>query len=345
MAEDKLNFDKVHGTFTSAFVPYVSVTKVSGGDFLALVYQCKFNVDWDGAPKAYGWDNPATLNNLKQPCRQKNLSSIETGPTDPHRPPKGLRNATSPTKDINKNPIGFGLGSQDFDWVGVVSATKSEAGNRLVIDDRPVLEARHGKFPVVQNSGDTAGYYVSQSGSFAQSGSKYEQSSYWNASSIRYAVWPSVLHSQGLTLGDFGLVIRNQTGNASGFFFADTGSYNILGECSGHLVETVSGSARNNNDTVSFIVFPGSGGSATPASEGNIEGVVQTQMGYLNLPNSEELIIFLALGADPDRWKNGYDTSRINRVVYDNIRRGLVANGFRSTRKPITEAMLAAPIG
>ena len=59
MSATEIEFHKVVGNFTSAFVPVVKVTEVSGTKgFSALVYQCKMNVDRDGAPTAYGFDNP-----------------------------------------------------------------------------------------------------------------------------------------------------------------------------------------------------------------------------------------------------------------------------------------------
>ena len=153
MSSSEIEFEKI-GSYTSAFVSHVKVTKVSGGpkNFLALVYQCKFNVDWDGAPKCYGWNNPAEKNSLGGRNMQKNLKPIDS-----------LRNATYPIKDADKHPIGLFHGSNNFNWVGLASATREEADkHKLVIDDRDELESlgpgtekyplHEGKFPVVQKT-------------------------------------------------------------------------------------------------------------------------------------------------------------------------------------------------
>lgn len=120
----ELSFRKLSGVFKNPFLAKnVGVTDVHGpADFLALVYQCKFNVDWDGAPTAYGWNRPGS-------ALQQNLRPIE-GPPHGH-----LANATSPYQNFGHN--------QDFSWVGVYSAKPAyAAAHNLVIDDRPQLESR-----------------------------------------------------------------------------------------------------------------------------------------------------------------------------------------------------------
>jgi len=56
----------------------------------------------------------------------------------------------------------------------------------------------------------------------------------------------------------------------------------------------------NNDDLVSFIVFPGSGsGSASGQSPGLIDGIVNGYISRLSqASNSHALIAFLALGGD-----------------------------------------------
>ncbi len=175
-----------------------------------------------------------------------------------------------------------------------------------------------GRFPVIQKDGPTKGYYVSQSGSVAISadqqqstpGCKFLQSSYWDAAAIPYCVWPSEL-GHGLSLGDYGLVIANDTGRSGGFFFADTGSTTKLGECSGFLVTAVMGSPLNNDAMVTFIVFPRSGGgSADQGQESRIRAIVHSRISKLSGdPYAEEFIRFLSMGADPDTFrKTSYDS-------------------------------------
>jgi hypothetical protein len=139
-------------------------------------------------------------------------------------------------------------------------------------------------------------------------------------------------------LGDYGVVIRNKTGNSSGYFYGDTGSWDKLGESSGCLVETVSGSAKNNNDLVTFLAFPVSGpGHATTASEGQTDGVGEQRIAALSgVDNAEDLITFIAGGADPDQWQKGYKSSQINSTVYENVRSALGEWGFQVRRKSMT---------
>jgi len=292
MSATAMGFTKV-AQFTSAFVPVVKVTEVRGGEngFSPLVYQCRMNTDWDGSPTAYGFDNPrdarppALVWNSKQEKYvreredhfQRNLKPLEFPGLA-----GSLRDATNNV--ANERGLFF---DHDFRWVGVVSATPSEArANNILIDDRAVLRDQLGKFPVIQKDGPTKGYYASQSGSFAISeaqqkatpGFKFLQSSYWNAAAIPYCVWPSSL-GHGLSLGDFGLAIANGTGRSGGFFFADTGSTTKLGECSGYLTRSVLGSplgnslssVLDNGGMVTFLVFPRSGGgSAKQGQEARI---------------------------------------------------------------------------
>ncbi len=342
------------GRFTSAFVPVVKATEVSllQGGFSAIVYQCKLNVDFDGAPTAYGLDNPRDAapaglvwNSDKQKYVrsredhfQRNLKPLEYAGNH-----GSLRDATDNVKDPRKG-LFF---DHDFKWVGVVSANRLEAKiNNLWIDDREILRDRNSRFPVIQKDGPTRGYYVSQSGSFAISpddqkapGVKFLQSSYWNASEIPYCVWPSML-GHGVTKGDFGLVISNQTGSTGGFFFADTGSTTKLGECSMALAVAVANSTSDTGGIASFIVFPRSGGGDVHSGQQTrIQRVVQANISKLaDDPSAEELIRFLAMGADPDTFsKTSYDSIKSGKPaeIYDNVHRGLKEWGFKSARKPI----------
>lgn len=371
MSASEIEFRKVAGMFTSAFVPVVKVTEVSGGKnaFSALVYQCKMNVDWDGSPWAYGRDNPRDarppqlvwdkreekdggqkyVRERKEDHFQRDLKPLEFPGFH-----GSLRDATFPTKDAAGNAIGFSVDNHPFEWVGVVSATRKEASdNNLWIDDRANLRDRFGKFPVIQKVGPSRGYYVSQTPAAisaaqkqATPGWKFLQSSYWDATAIPYCVWPSML-GHGVRKGDFGLVIANTTGRSAGFFFADTGSTNKLGECSGHLVTTVAGSPLQNDAMVTFMVFPGSGsGDSRQGQEAFVDACVKSHISKLSdVPNAEELITFLSLGANPDAFnKAGYGSIKSKDVLptqgtpaatYENVRYALKQRGFHSARKPL----------
>jgi hypothetical protein len=58
----QLSFGKRLSGFTNARKHSVTVQAVTGPtDFSAFVYKCMLNVDWDGAPDAYGLDRPRVL--------------------------------------------------------------------------------------------------------------------------------------------------------------------------------------------------------------------------------------------------------------------------------------------
>src|SRR6185369_9850440 len=52
----KLKFGSPLGGFTDRSKKSLTVRSVTGDDFSAFVYKCVLNVDWDGAPNAYGLD-------------------------------------------------------------------------------------------------------------------------------------------------------------------------------------------------------------------------------------------------------------------------------------------------
>jgi hypothetical protein len=267
----------------------VNVFKATGpADFVAFLYQCHLNEDNDGAPTAYGLDNPADPNGL-----QRNLQPLEGRPSQR----SGLANATSPHQN-------FSAGSHNFAWVGVYSATPAFAqGHGLVIDNRPFLEARiaasgqapvlpkqPGYFPVVQQAGAPApGYYVSQANFVTDTTlPDWDQRKYVDASAVPYAVWANRWRSLGVNKGDFGLAIRNSTGAHGGFLFGDTGTTDRVGECSRKVVRTLSPNGYN-EDHVSFLVFPGSGvGSA--GAERLIKPRVKVEIAKLNYAANASII-------------------------------------------------------
>jgi hypothetical protein len=294
----------------------IQVTKVSGGSakFMAYIYQCHLNEDIDGAPMAYGWDNPTNLF-APGPHIQRNLHPIENGSKKFPGQQNGLMNAASTDGKLWVNHL--------FHWAGVMAATPDEArAGNWVIDRRAPLRDVNGRFPVVQGPGAPApGYYVSTSGQPADASitDQGNQNRYINASEIPYAVYannwkyklPKVL------LGDFGVAIRNNTGVSCGFFFGDTGTNDHVGESSQKLFRTLSPSGYN-EDLVSFIVFPGSGAGFSTAAQrmARLDWRVSIELERLNLvPNSQELIKRLAHGGQEQ-----------------NIKRGLQAAGFQPPR-------------
>jgi hypothetical protein len=332
----------------------IPVSKVvAGGKTLALVYRCYLNEDWDGAPRAYGWNRPGSK-------LQQGLAPKE----------HGLGNATRPHTV-------FEAGGHNFEWVGIISMSKAEAKAHpgVEIDDRPALEAlvrsvtvkKDGKwvdttitveagkgfFPVVQGAGTPApGYYVSPSGARTDSKSEkklrnWDQNAYIDASTAPYAVLPKRFGAASTGLGDLGVAIRNKTGKQKGFFFGDTGNSNKLGEVSGFLFEALQGiGSKNNEDFSTFIAFPGSGfGSTGPDVVSLIPGGVKARLQDLSLaPNAEDLVLFLALHADRAGWARIKDKDAEKNKIrvteeYQTILKGLVDGGFVP---PIVKAVVEA---
>jgi hypothetical protein len=96
------------------------------------------------------------------------------------------------------------------------------------------------------------------------------------ASGIRTVPYSVVPRLPGVRKGDFGLVIRNSTGDSTEFFYGDTSGPNgttQLGECSGFLWQTL---GEKESEDYSFIVFSGSGsGTADGDALGRMDKVVK----------------------------------------------------------------------
>jgi hypothetical protein len=325
MAANEMDFNEVDGQFMNGHNRVrLSYATVPG---LPVVFQAKFNEDNDGAPNCYG---PGALNPLES----------------------NLAMATSPWTNFGS--------SNNFTWVGLLSATKADAeANHWVIDtSNPLFEARQGAngkllpasqpgtWPIVQQAagakdktghpvgpvGPRPGFYISTTSAAAHPGlDRTNQNRYFNATTVPYgAISPGVTDATRVGLGDFGLVIRKKTGVSAGFVFADTGSGSKVGECSRFLFQTVSG--RDNSDDVCFLLFPesGQGRSPTLATVGLIEQTVKAQMAELaKVSNPEALPRFLAMGADPEKWMMEEDDGRMHWVEYNNIVRALAKWGYK----------------
>jgi hypothetical protein len=322
MSADQLKFERFSEAFTNHHDPdaaghrvsFVQVTKVSGGpqNALAYVYRCLLIEDNDGAPTCYGLDNPD--NNLFAPGvnMQMNLTPLERL----HGQFVGLANASLET----------GLLTGQTLWVGLFAATpRFAADNGLRLDIRPRLKSTIpdsdglvGKFPVVQDSG----FYVSTTAQPATGANLWEQSRYFNAAAVPYAVWANLWGdtNSGVGLGDRGFAINNNTGASSEFAFLDSGTTSNVGECSRKLCRTLVPTAESvimvpNSDPISFIVFPNS----------RAGGGVSDQIDKLAAAdNADELPLFLALGADLDRFKAW-------------LRRFYAADDYHNVRVPINE--------
>lgn len=324
MSTDKIIFEKSDGHFTDRWNK-VTVWKASGGPghLSAFIYQCRLNVDIDGSPITYGWDNPALKNSLGGPNLQKNLRPLESwhtgakGVSMSYSQKAGLGNACGDPGDGTKGWRNFfNVGDGNFYWAGVVAVSKEfAAANRLVIDDRPELEAllsgykkpkvQRGKgfFPVVQQPGaPNPGYYVSSTSTKTDASlAAWDANRYVDGSTVPYAVWANEwrklhLNGKSLQLGDFGLVIRPDTGAHTGYLYGDSGTADKVGESSLKLNNVLSG---NNSPLCTFIAFPGSGDGPVVGRnpEGKIRSKVMHQTLKLGLAsNADELPTRLAMG-------------------------------------------------
>ena len=277
-----LVFGKAISGFSGRSKPHVPVTPVTGPFFSALLYRCKLNVDWDGAPKAYGKNRPDTGSH--QFPLQKDLEPWE--------------------RPANNGSLRDARANGDLHWVGVFSATEKQARKILVdnypdfgklkpneqqaifeqfLDTRPDLRDVRGKYPVVQLAemgGVEKGYYVSQcNATTGVTEDSWDQRRYVDASTVAYAALPILPH---VKLGDFGLIIRNSTGDSIGFFFGDTGAGHHLGECSGAVKLEIASERNAEDEDFSFIVFPGSGTGTLSQAPAMIDGVIRRQISKLS---------------------------------------------------------------
>jgi hypothetical protein len=297
MATDQIKFTRLHARFINSHnraKNRVEVTRVSGGpaNFLAFIYRCFLVEDNDGAPTCYGLDNPTNLF-APGPHVQRGLVPLERH----HGQRNGLANASFEARLWTGQP---------FYWAGLYATTPALAAvNGLVIDRRPELRSTMpdphdgivGKFPVVKSTG----FYVSTTAQRARAGNPWEQDVYWNAAEVPYAVWATEWRSSGsgVGLGDNGLAINNHTGAHCEFAFRDTGTVHNVGECSRKLCRTLVPTAESvilvdDSHPISFIVFPHSRAAAGVGAQ--IEKLEKAD-------NSDELPLFLSLGADLDRFK------------------------------------------
>jgi hypothetical protein len=215
----------------------------------------------------------------------------------------GLANAASPWQHL--------WHGHDFKWVGVVAATPQEAlRNNFMIDNRPPLQDRNSKFPIVQPADAPApGYYVSQNPTIVDSSKPWwDQRRYADGNTFPYIVLPEQFKNHGCRLGDVGIAIRPKTGKSAAFAFGDTGTWGHLGEASSYLYRTVTGTKLgdppDNADYITFLVLPNSGNGNTQGLHlnHNVEFRTRTNITPIGEDNSYELPLLLALGGDISRF-------------------------------------------
>jgi len=348
-----INFDIVGGfADTQGSVPVLKAN-AGGGNFAAFVYQCHLNLDMDGAPTTYGWNNPAEKNSLGGINQQKNLSPLESwrkgwpGVTDSYSQLVGLGNACGDPGDGSKGGQNMINGNHNFYWSSVIALTRAEAGRTHVIDDREILEAFRkelngpmvgkgdGWFPMVQpETSPYKGYYISTTSIYTDASlSDQDPAKYVNAADVPYAVkanlWDAVaINGRKVALGDYGLAIRNDTGSFSGFLFGDSGTPNRVGECSLNLYNSLTSAG---NPLCTFIVFPGSGagGVVGYTPEARLATVLMAELWKIQLTgNPYQLIerIYMGPSMQPAPQRSYQLNDEQNRT-YLNIARALNAWG------------------
>jgi hypothetical protein len=268
-----------------------NLIRVTGRSRSAIIFQCILNEDNDGAPNAYG------------------PPGIQPRPLDP------LGDATN-----QQHPHFDAKGNNTFRWVGLVSRTPQNA-HGLTLDQRLSLKDVQGRFPVVQTTGATRGYFVSTTALAADASlPETNPQHWWDAATVSYGALTPPLSRRGVALGDFGLVVRVDTGVADGFLYADAGRAEKVGESSRHLFRALFPNVDQENHPVSFMVFPGSRLNPVAATPDPI--IRQRLADLAQADNADELIALMASGltyrafqlrgmGEVSRWKRSLTWERI----------------------------------
>jgi hypothetical protein len=341
MAENDLEFSSA-GTLFDRYGHKVPVIKInSPWRIPMLMYQCPLNVDWDGSATGYGVDRADTATQ-KFPL-QKGLTPHETGMANAKNKKThtwaGVYSATEAearrilTTDKNFNPK-----ISKYPGLSPKDREKAELGDRLALIEQ-FIDKRFpdsaGAFPVVQIQEDAParGYYVSQCPAIADRSKKpWDQNYYFDAATIAYgALSDALMSAGGVGLGDYGLIIRNDTGDSLGFFFGDragSGSDKV-GECSGFVKTTLAPNSDDEDNTFTFLVFPGTGkGTPTFQAPKFVDMVVRFRVQALaNSPNSRELAVRMAM---EQRYtvKHG-DLTPAQAIEFRNIKKAFEAWGWK----------------
>jgi len=329
----------------------VRITRLrAGANFWCYVYQCSPEEDFDGAPDAYGWDNPTPVAPRENPdtSLQRNVNGRDH-----------IGNATS------RHQV-FDAHGHDFAYVGLYATDQTTASRlRISIDRRPRLEARrkkawvqhtnHGRttkmwesvalrpadegyFPVIQGAGQPApGHYVSTTSVAADTSfDEWDQRRWVNANVIPYAAYAGWWGALQVERGDIGISYARDTGAATAFVFADTGSGHV-GEVSHRALEKLTGLGGTNESKSNFIVFPHSGRGATGlfTLESAVEARARDMVLRLNnVEGADELLALMSFDMNLDllnAWARG--------------RRGTDANEIATAGRYDTAAMVLSSYG
>lgn len=223
---------------------HVSMTSVAidKGKPFALIFMTHMNIDFDGASNAYG---PKEKNPLDYLNDAKDENGLYVGLM-----------SLLPTA---ANPV---------DAQGMM---KAPTGAKVKVDKR--YPDRAGKIPVLQQTGDTAGYFVSTTSKTNPGGSAsiFEQSHYLDSATVPYCALSTGIARQGVGGGDFGVALRLDSFLTADFaFLSGEGSHsNKVGECSYKVFLDIGGKPKkpadpwpDNNFPTLFVVCPGSATSS-----------------------------------------------------------------------------------
>ena len=306
----------------------VTVTSVTSPYRIkALIYQCPLNVDWDGSARAYGVDRPDAPPQ-KFPL-QKGLNAHEKGQDGLFKSGKGGDGTWSGVYSLNESNARYYLHhdpKKNFTKLGAKPEDRLKFLEQF-IDKR--FQDGNGTFPVVQITDDAPapGYYVSMCPAVADpERMSYDQRKYWDAATIAYGALSAKLGGMGVKIGDFGLIIRKSTGKSLGFFFGDAAgktSYKV-GECSGFVKTTLAPNPNEEDQTFSFLVFPGSGvGYSKPQAPQFIDSKVRWMIGaFSRHANARELAERLALGAAFGKTRAGMTSAQS--LDFQNIKKAFM---------------------
>ncbi|MFT6899834.1 MAG: hypothetical protein ACJA13_004276 [Paraglaciecola sp.] len=150
-----------------------------------------------------------------------------------------------------------------------------------------VADPNNNQQAYVQQEGDYAGFFVTQTTLYDPQKAPTDPARYVNASQIPYIVFPGKFHKKSGTglMGDLGLAINMATNQQSAFVVADKGPFNAdLGEISIALAQALGGNkpdprtgAGKPEGDILYIVFPYSSRSSPwPMTAGEITQRSQT---------------------------------------------------------------------
>jgi hypothetical protein len=240
-----LIFAEVEGPWQGNDFPNVSVVSVTfNGVLHAFVFLTHMNIDFDGAPNAYGPPDKNTLDTLDHAGQKSHYYGL-----------------VSVKPDETRDVFVPGKGKQKKTLVELYN---------LKLD--PSQPDKRGYLPVVQHGGEYDGYYISITSRATRSlagANEFQQSSYVNSAKVPFGALSGQLQSKGVAIGNYGMAIRHDNGKQSAFVMMDGGhtsgaAIGAVGEVSykvfldlGGLPKRAQAPLRNEFPT-SFIVFRGS---------------------------------------------------------------------------------------